>query len=87
VARICVPRSMARVPFQTPVVILPLTSGGGGGGPELSAQFRLRLGHSDLWTRLDSGPPFPFYRGGGGGGGSEWATLCGSPETSKGSAP
>jgi hypothetical protein len=35
-AGICAPRSTARVPFQNPFIVLPLTRGGG--DPELSTQ-------------------------------------------------
>jgi hypothetical protein len=70
VAIICAPRSTARVPFQTPFIILPLTRGGGGSRIE-------HAGFDDLYwgTRFYRQDWIPdplclstFNKGGGGGG-------------------
>jgi hypothetical protein len=47
---ICMPRSAAEVPFQSPLVILPLTGGGGGGGGGGSGMGRASLNGQDWGT-------------------------------------
>jgi hypothetical protein len=72
VARICAPRSTARVPFRSPLAILPLKQGGGGGGgggPELSTQVSTAwIGEPRSTIKVGFWTPFAYLPLIGGGG-------------------